>query len=243
MPIFRFSMNAISQEMKRKVFEFSLAVYRVTDLFPMGEALKRQTREIANELLREISELEAKESFDVVAVKRIIGKMLVLKNFLLLAKYNSFVRPVNVDVLLKELSFFESFFMRQLQYQNGSFENETKESEKKEESFKAVFKQDVKSVFTDAGGIAEQKSAEREEKPIGNNNNGGSERQRAILDYLRAKKTAKANDLAIIFSNRFSLKTLQRDLALLIENKTVEKKGDKRWATYMIRERETAPFA
>ncbi len=116
-----FTMTIISQEMKRKVFEFSLAVYRVTDLFPMGEVLKRQTREIANELLREISELEVKESVDIALVKRIVGKMLVLKNFLLLAKYNNFVRPLNVDVLLKELSFFESFFLRQLQYQIDPF--------------------------------------------------------------------------------------------------------------------------
>ncbi|MBU6415485.1 hypothetical protein KGQ34_04585, partial [Patescibacteria group bacterium] len=106
----------------------------------------------------------------------------------------------------------------------------------KEESFKSVFHQDSKS----ASGIAEQKYPEREEKPTRNSNNGCLDRQQAILDYLRAKKTAKANDLAIMFSNRFSLKTLQRDLALLIENKAIEKRGDKRWAIYMIRECETA---
>lgn len=287
----------ISNGMKKKVFEFSLAVYRVTDLFPVGEVLKRQTREIANELLREISELEAKESIDTTLLKRVVGKMLVVKNFLLLAKYNNFVRPVNVDVLLKELSFFESFFLRQLQYQTDPFwqeigvekkndfpqgkpENEgaktglgekTMASELADTAVNPVrdnlsrggyihpeeekISNGVKEKIQENIHISEQKipplEKEQEEsfiKVFGQKseekkveiavNTGYSERQRAILDYLRAKKIAKANDLAVIFSNRFSLKTLQRDLVRLIENKAIERKGDKRWATYIINEKD-----
>ncbi len=263
-------MITISQEMKKKVFEFSLAVYRVTNLFPMGEVLKRQTREIANELLREISELETKEGFDIGIIKRIVGKMLVLKNFLLLAKYNNFVRPLNVDVLLKELSFFESFFLRQLQYQNDPFWHENEMVDKKNnfsagEPKKEVIKEKldkkvttpelvyatVREKIQDSVYVSGQKipsfekkqeeslrkvfGQKTEEGVAGMDGNDYSERQRAILDYLRAKKMAKANDLAVIFSNRFSLKTLQRDLAGLIEGKVIERRGDKRWAVYMMR--------
>ena len=40
--------KTMTSEMNRKIFELTLAVYRVTDLFPESEVLKRQVREKAN---------------------------------------------------------------------------------------------------------------------------------------------------------------------------------------------------
>jgi len=69
--------------------------------------------------------------------------------------------------------------------------------------------------------------ADGEERPI-------NDRQGAIIDYLRVNREAKINDLATIFSNRFSLKTLQRDLARLILDSKIVRQGDKRWAVYRL---------
>ena len=38
------------KEIQRKVFDLTLALYRVTDFFPKDEALKRSLREKANEI-------------------------------------------------------------------------------------------------------------------------------------------------------------------------------------------------
>ncbi|MFY9462529.1 MAG: hypothetical protein WAP51_05025, partial [Candidatus Sungiibacteriota bacterium] len=70
----------------------------------------------------------------------------------------------------------------------------------------------------------------------GSPDNGINERQGAIIGYLKANKEARMTDLVTIFSNRFSIKTLQRDLARLITNGEVLRQGDKRWAVYRLNE-------
>ena len=50
----------MSNEMNRKIFELTLAVYRVTDIFPKDEVLKRQIRERANEVLGLVCEYDGK---------------------------------------------------------------------------------------------------------------------------------------------------------------------------------------
>ncbi|MDO8500087.1 MAG: hypothetical protein Q7S66_05560 [bacterium] len=63
------------------------------------------------------------------------------------------------------------------------------------------------------------------------------ERHGAIIDYLKANGEAKTAELTTIFSNRFSVKTLQRDLARLITSGNVLRQGDKRWAVYRINDK------
>ena len=70
--------------------------------------------------------------------------------------------------------------------------------------------------------------------PDNGTDNGINERQGAIIGYLKANKEARMTDLVTIFSNRFSIKTLQRDLARLITNGDVVRQGDKRWAVYRL---------
>ena len=70
--------------------------------------------------------------------------------------------------------------------------------------------------------------------PDNETDNGINERQGAIIGYLKANKEARMTDLVTIFSNRFSIKTLQRDLARLITNGDVVRQGDKRWAVYRL---------
>ncbi|MBI2637355.1 MAG: hypothetical protein HYW88_00505 [Candidatus Sungbacteria bacterium] len=62
-----------------------------------------------------------------------------------------------------------------------------------------------------------------------------NDRQKTILDYIRSNQQVRSTDLATIFANRFSIKTLQRDLASLISQNAIEKEGDKRWAIYRIK--------
>lgn len=59
-----------------------------------------------------------------------------------------------------------------------------------------------------------------------------NERQKTIYDFIKTNQTVKSSELSNIFSNKFSIKTLQRDLASLISQNIIEREGDKRWAIY-----------
>lgn len=61
-----------------------------------------------------------------------------------------------------------------------------------------------------------------------------SKRRDQILDIFKTKKSISMKDLATRITN-CTEKTLQRDLSLLIDQGHIEKKGSKRWSTYVYK--------
>lgn len=60
-----------------------------------------------------------------------------------------------------------------------------------------------------------------------------SERRTAILEVLRAKGPSYIKDISLVVRD-VSEKTIQRELALLVSEGAVVRKGDRRWTTYEI---------
>ena len=63
-----------------------------------------------------------------------------------------------------------------------------------------------------------------------------SARQEAIIEVLKRRTKISVGELDTLFSQRVSKKTLQRDLQGLIDRNIIERHGDKRWATYSLRD-------
>lgn len=63
-------------------------------------------------------------------------------------------------------------------------------------------------------------------------NKGHSERTQKILDFVRKNKQSSIKDIAAVVKN-CSEKTIQRELALLIEEGLVKKVGERRWSVYI----------
>jgi len=62
---------------------------------------------------------------------------------------------------------------------------------------------------------------------------GQTERSRIILDYIKKHKQASIKDLSTIITD-CSEKTIQRELALLIQQGLVRKEGERRWSVYLL---------
>ncbi len=106
-----------TKELNGKIFELTLALYRVTDFFPQGEALRKQLREKANEIFGSITEYgysgdSRREAAGIVA------RLQALRGYLNIARSLRFVKSINITVLEREYDFLERFF-----------ETETKDAE------------------------------------------------------------------------------------------------------------------
>ena|SRR3989338_1880905 len=281
-------------ELNKKIFELTLAVYRVTDIFPKDEVLKRQIREKANEILSSVCEYDRKIGEN--NARFLLAKIQAIRTYFGVARFSNLVKAVNTAVLDREYEFFANFFEREL----ACFTEKIAEEEEKNKSIpqiqtastsiKNIRKPKVErsiiypvrsknnnhvvgngnytghsnSMHTFAkwtsNGVNSQKVSLENGNGNGNGNgnslsngygngieqnnhksivnketNGFNERRQTILDYIRQNQAVKSVDLSQIFSNKFSIKTLQRDLAALIGNNTIERQGDKRWAIYKIK--------
>lgn len=255
--------KTMTSEMNRKIFELTLAVYRVTDLFPESEVLKRQVREKANEIMSSV--LEHGTAYKKAeAISSVLAKIQAVRSLLSIARFSSMVKPVNIMVLDREYSFFSNFFEREFNYAveeaNGLI-NEAKIEQKAPIAIKPLLNTPhvVRQVRTERkSAIQIKKDAKRstniveighepirEEEMQESDRNGiekrisasefFNDRQKTILDHIRSNQQVRSTDLTGIFANRFSIKTLQRDLASLISQNAIEKEGDKRWAVYRIK--------
>lgn len=108
----------ISQELHRKTFELTLALYRVTDFFPQGEALRRSLREKANEIFGGVTEYGYANSREHGTLA-LLAKVETIKGYLRVSRSMRFVRPINLTILEREYEFLEHFFRQELAGDHG----------------------------------------------------------------------------------------------------------------------------
>ncbi len=223
--------SRISKELHRRVFELTLALYRVTDFFPQGEALRKQLREKANEIFGDLSEYGYAVDREREAVG-VFAKIEAMRGYLNLARGNRFVRSINIAVLLREYDFLADFFMRELEGTKESTENKKSQGSgtdrsvnvtHEEQSYDRERKRNKKtSDKTIQKGIRKREI----DTPV-------NDRQKKILSHLKEANQAKISDFSVIF-NEISSKTIQRDLQDLVLKNMVKKEGDKRWTIYQL---------
>ena len=102
----------MSSELNKKIFELTLAVYRVTDIFPREEVLKRQIREKANEILSSVCEYDRKTGEN--NARFLLSKIQAIRTYLGVARFSNMVKAVNTAVLDREYEFFANYFEREL---------------------------------------------------------------------------------------------------------------------------------
>lgn len=239
----RYSLMVFMKEIIKKLIETHHALYRVTDLLPPREPLRKMLRENANALLTYIvGECGGNNQENLEFRIKAAAKVEALQNTLSAVKNLGYCHQVNFEVLEREYAEIRRYFetrqeeeKKALFLQGPSVVQAGESLHKKEDDFVRVFE----------GGIAEEAKEEEkqeeqpavqeyEEKSAQNNGFGFNERKQAIVSFIKERKEVKSTELATIFSNRFSLKTLQRDLVELIGQKVINKQGEKRWAVYRM---------
>ena len=98
----------LTKELEQRLFELTLALYRVTDFFPPGEVLRKHLREKANEIFSQVLEFNYVEDPDN-AILKILGKIHSIKGYLGIAKSLRVVRSINFTVLQREYIFLANF--------------------------------------------------------------------------------------------------------------------------------------
>lgn len=207
-----------SQELHRKTFELTLALYRVTDFFPQGEALRRSLREKANEIFGNVTEYEYADGREHGALS-LLAKVETMKGYLRVARSMRLVRPINLTILEREYELLEHFFRQEL---DGGHVPQDRDRNPGEVGYSEQ--------THDISGIRSQKVKQR--IPGGYVNM--TDRQKKILIFVEKTSQAKISDFHTLLAG-VSAKTIQRDLHDLVQKNILKQDGQKRWTSYSLK--------
>lgn len=221
----------------KKCEKISSVLYILSSRIPDAEPLKFRLRDKALALVLECSPEALQKgsgfiSIDVAgdpqrtafayAIGRIAADIQVL---LQVAHAAGYISKMNVAVLVKELSDLFSFIRT------------TDESEILPEGpqiSSGMFRSDDPNNRDEIKDNKEVDRYERKSKNVVSDTNVDL-RKRLILNIILEKKVVTIKDISTRITN-CSEKTIQRILATLVEDGTLQRQGSRRWSTYSIRE-------
>lgn len=232
--------SRILKELHHRIFELTLALYRVTDFFPQNEILRKNVREKANEIFGCITEY-GYIKIGEREITAIAARIQAIKGYLDIAEMLRFIKPINVLVLKREYDFLADFFMREIS------ETEEERMGEREDIRQGIKKEAEKGPlrtwqeFSEKSLPETEKRTEKEEEKLlenmvissaknvvmGNMN----ERQKAIMEYIKRTPRVKVSDFFTFFQG-VSVKTIQRDLHDLVARNILKREGEKRWTIY-----------
>ena len=200
------SENGIIREIRKKAVGLTLALYRVTALFPKEEPLRWRLRQAADDILGDIVEFGYYNGDEKIE-KRIAAKIEVINALLEVAREIGLTHPLNFSVLVREYSWLSDFCAKLATHKESSTKLYTWNN------------------FVD--GHKQETSPKRVEKSTGGLNN----RQKAIIEHLKSAGEARISDFFKKFQG-ISSRTIQRDLQDLVARDLLKREGEKRWTTY-----------
>lgn len=200
-------------ELSAHLLRLTHALYRVTDVLPRDEPLRRGVREKAGEIFSAgvaIAHGKGKnnEANDAwIAIEILLG-------YLAMARVLGCANPMNFLVLEREYRLLADDMISGSATETAGLKTEEK-NQKKE--------------MSEARPVAPVSPAIGESKADGEVN----ERQRKIMERLAAAGQVKVSDFYDTF-DAISSKTIQRDLQDLMMKNLIKKEGEKRWTTYTL---------
>lgn len=212
-----------NQELPQRALNLSLAIYRVTAKFPVGEALAGQMRTLGNEIAATLSVAEAglSSAGDMERVKKDISRLRV---YFQIAKEQNWVRPMNWSVLD-----FEYYKLQQyIEFELGAGERGL--TQKKDD---ADLRGEEKKASIMSHNIEERqqvgKKLSRQESVI------LPLRQDRILKIIQNKGLVKMSDLTPLFKDEISERTLRNELQAMVASGSIKKRGANKYTEYYMR--------
>lgn len=178
----------------------TLAVYKVTGLFPEKEPLKYQIRELANKILSELvcaQNTRLKENSAISLIEKI-------KTLLKVAQFQNWVKEQNILIIAKE---YEKILEDLLKLENLKAEENGKDLPKPEKKEKNTLIARRESKIPPALRIPPEK------------------RQEKIMNMLHYKKRINLSELKKIFG-LVSARTLRRDMEALVKAGIIDRKRE-----------------
>jgi hypothetical protein len=225
-PISFFENNEVFVFVFKKTEKLATALYMVTNLFNESEPMKWALRKKVGELLSFM--LGYKDT--IVTERSVFGnaietRVLEIVSLLEIASRSGLVSSMNFSILKKE--FFSLLTVLHTASKTQSVESDMATLPK---------------TFFDIPHTQPAKNPTIQEDPIKDKRVPASEtvvfkktnRQNIILNLLKKKKDLTIKDISEVIRD-CSEKTIQRELIALIENGVVEKKGERRWSRYFLK--------
>lgn len=184
----------------------SLAIYRVTDAFPQGEALSEQLRRLANEIVGDLT------GGDFGCAQK---KIAIILNYFKIARPQNWVKEINWLILKNEYQFLsQSLVLEEKIQEAGILDRKSQEEAKKP----SIMSHNIR------------KTEKRVQEPILKDFDISS-RQEKILAEINKRNKAKISELVPLFKT-VSARTLRNDISFLLEKKLIVKEGFNKSATY-----------
>lgn len=255
--------EAVFMTASKKAEKISTAIYMITDLIESPDPIRHRLRECSVELIRETRQMSFAFSGDIYfQVGRAIGKSWELVSLLDVASSVGFISDMNARILrgvlveligslrdkqrresfskiedLKigeslagEITLSKELFDIQEEVKNLQSEPTLKGQPIKDNtlSFTKPLNRPVPPAYKSPVAYTQKpKPANGEAKK--------SERKDKIVNLVKEKGEVMIGDIANHFAD-ISSKTIQRELASLVEEGTLKREGEKRWSKYSVKQ-------
>lgn len=203
------------EQVKERALQITEALYRTTELFSDAEPLKWSLRQTALDILNSGPQ-------DLNRVEVLI-KGLFLK--LELAASGTFISKMNFDVLKREYSCLLSNIMSYKNSYQALLDNIARPDDtvgRASDKPKQISDKPAEPAVSKKSPIETPYKAEN------------SKRKETLLMALKEKGPSSVGDLAGIFGESISEKTVQRELNALVGSGAIKKDGEKRWRRYFV---------
>ncbi|PJE64560.1 MAG: hypothetical protein COU90_01835 [Candidatus Ryanbacteria bacterium CG10_big_fil_rev_8_21_14_0_10_43_42] len=234
----------MSDIQQRSLSEFSLsltsALYRVTDLLAEEEPLREALRRHGMHILELASAIETIEEFGkkLKSIEYILQSISSMKNALAVAKEGGYVSRINFTVLFDEYGRLETYItklrMPFLQMTTGAENTDISDNILKD--IKDKFNKEQSSASDQYGkDEPSYESSKHTRKNSRVPSSSINERHERILLFLREQGSwMSVSDIAVLYGEGVSAKTIQRDLNDLLSRGLIIAEGERRWRRYAI---------
>lgn len=221
------------RDIREYLLRITAAVYRVTDLFDDAEPLKWSVRQQSMDLVDIVSICtNDKESFHrrFESIDSARRKIDGLKEKILLAQTSGFISRINFEVLEREYMRVSDELLKLKPPMLSEQEDITDIS--KGHIIKDTLEYKGHSELPSGddhseGGVEVEKSLPRKQKITTKSN-----RMSALETFLDGKGWLRVGDFSAAYDSPVSIKTIQRDLHVLVGRGVVRVSGNKRWRKY-----------
>src|SRR3989338_921152 len=224
--------------MNRDFFiRLTFAAHRVADALPKTEQVAQEIRSAANEILADLLLLTSKEVMKSERKREILFQLERQIDILLVyfdkAKKQNLIHPENFSLLEVEYGKIRELFEIFRDIQEPKIENIEEEKSELLKKEGMVMRETPKFEKQEGG---EKREEERVLSQVGVESNPHplTQRQKKIIEFLRAKENAQVWELQKILPE-VTKRTLRRDLDELLQKNLVERKGAWNSAPYELK--------
>jgi hypothetical protein len=219
-----------------KVQKLTQAIYLVTSLIPDNEPIKWRLREEALDILSDMAlshDRHVSPLYQLPGLETVLLKVNHMLSFLEVSLAANFVSEMNLALLKKEYLILRQSLEEKVRENNvGRLLELTPSDQILPESSH----HQSAHFLSDRANLGEKKPTEYlkiNRLPHKNRDVAKDSRRSIILDFLKGKDWTSIKDITLAVEG-CSAKTIQRELADLVQKGVLKKKGDRRWSRYLL---------